>query len=181
MSGYQDLGKAGTHEEVPAEAAAPEDALDGEEPLGAAEAVEADLQLASLARERDEYLDALRRLQADFENYKKRMLKQQTDYLEHAAVALVERLLPVLDTVDLAVAHGGGQAVEQIWTALNETLAQQGLERIDPLGDPVDPTQHDAVLHEPGEGEAEVADVMRAGYRWKGRVLRPAMVKVRGS
>jgi molecular chaperone GrpE len=146
-----------------------------------ADAVEADLRLASLARERDEYLDALRRLQADFENYKKRMLKQQTDYLERAAVALVEKLLPVLDTVDLAVAHGGGEAVEQIWTALNDTLAQAGLERIDPLGDRFDPTQHDAVLHEPGDGEAEVADVMRAGYRWKGRVLRPAMVKVRGS
>jgi molecular chaperone GrpE len=172
-------GSADAERSVEADAAA--EAPEALDASAEAEKVEADLQLAALARQRDEYLDALRRLQADFENYKKRMLKQQTDYLERAAVSLVEKLLPVLDTVDLAVAHGGGEAVEQIWTALNDTLAQEGLERIDPLGDPFDPTQHDAVLHEPGEGEAQVADVMRAGYRWKGRVLRPAMVKVRGS
>ena len=145
------------------------------------QAVEADLALAGLAKERDEYLDALRRLQADFENYKKRMLKQQTDYLERAAQNLVDKLLPVLDTVDLAVAHGGGEAVEQIWSALNDALSKEGLERIDAMDVPFDPTEHDAVLHEPGDGAPEVVDVMRAGYRWKGRILRPAMVKVRGS
>jgi molecular chaperone GrpE len=147
----------------------------------AAAAVEADLELARLAKERDEYLDALRRLQADFENYKKRVLKQQTDQLERAAQSLVDKLLPVLDTVDLAVAHGGGEAVEHIWTALNDALAKEGLQRIDPMGASFDPNEHDAVLHEPGEGGPEVVDVMRAGYRWKGRILRPAMVKVRGS
>jgi molecular chaperone GrpE len=144
-------------------------------------AMEADIQQARLAQERDEYLDALRRLQADFENYTKRMVKQQTDYLERAAGALVDKLLPVLDTVDLAVAHGGGEAVEQIWTALNDALAHEGLERIDPTGAEFDPTEHDAVAHEPGDGAPEVVDVLRAGYRWKGKVLRPAMVKVRGS
>src|SRR3974390_1528387 len=119
MTGNYDVGKAGPDQEGPPEAPAPEDPLYSDEPSEAADAVEADLQLASLARERDEDLDALRPLQADFENHNKSMLKQQTDYLERAAVALVEKLLPVLDTVDLAVAHGGGEAVEQIWTALN--------------------------------------------------------------
>jgi molecular chaperone GrpE len=60
--------------------------------------VEADIDLAVMARERDEYLDALRRLQADFENYKKRMVRQQTEHLERAAEHLVDRLLPVFDT-----------------------------------------------------------------------------------
>jgi molecular chaperone GrpE len=182
-TGFNDVGVSAAGSVDPGRPVEPDAVSEAEvaDASAEAEAVEADLKLAALARERDEYLDALRRLQADFENYKKRMLKQQTDYLERAAVSLVEKLLPVLDTVDLAVAHGGGEAVEQIWTALNDTLAQEGLERIDPLGDPFDPTQHDAVLHEPGDGEAQVADVMRAGYRWKGRVLRPAMVKVRGS
>src|SRR2546421_11007967 len=59
-------------------------------------------ELSVLAKERDEYLDALRRLQADFENYKKRMIKQQTENLERAHEGLVEQLLPVLDTMDLA-------------------------------------------------------------------------------
>jgi molecular chaperone GrpE len=137
--------------------------------------------LAELALERDEYRDALIRLQADFENYKKRILKQQTEHLERAAQGLVEKLLPVLDAADLALAHGGGEDVKQISTALVAALEREGLERIDPVGGPFDPTLHDAVAHEPSdEGEQEVVEVLRAGYRWKGRVLRPAMVKVRG-
>ena len=137
--------------------------------------------MAELAIERDEYRDALVRLQADFENYKKRILKQQTEHLERAAQGLVEKLLPVLDAADLALAHGGGDDVKQISTALVGTLEREGLERIDPAGDPFDPTLHEAVAHEPSdEGVQEVVEVMRAGYRWKGRVLRPAMVKVRG-
>ena len=150
----------------------------------AAAAVEADLDAATLAKERDDYLDALRRLQADFENYKKRMVRQQTEHLERAAEHLITKLLPVFDTVDLAVAHGGGEEVQQVWSTLFDTLEKEGLERIDPMGQPFDPHLHEAVMHEPGDGdgtaEPEVVDVMRAGYRWKGRVLRPAMVKVKG-
>src|SRR4051794_3082100 len=144
--------------------------------------VENDIDIAAMAKERDEYLDALRRLQADFENYKKRMVRQQTEHLERAAEHLVEKLLPVFDTVDLAIAHGGGEEVQQVWSTLFDTLEKEGLERIDPMGQPFDPNQHEAVMHEPGDGdgEPEVIDVMRAGYRWKGRVLRPAMVKVKG-
>jgi molecular chaperone GrpE len=137
--------------------------------------------LIGLARERDEYREALVRLQADFENYRKRILKQQTEHLERAAQSLVEKLLPVLDTAELALAHGGGEDVKQITASLVGTLEREGLERIDPNGEAFDPTVHDAVAHEPSDGhEQEVAEVLRVGYRWKGRVLRPAMVKVRG-
>ncbi len=165
-------------------------------PVDAGSAVADDPTLAALATQRDEYLDALRRLQADFENYKKRVLKQQTEHLERAAEALVVKLLPVLDALDLAVAHAGdspeGKVVAPIASSLVDVLEKEGLERIDPRGQPFDPTQHDAVMHEPqeagegpekhegGGGEPQVSDVMRAGYRWKGRVLRPAMVKVKG-
>jgi molecular chaperone GrpE len=160
-----------------AEAAADLDAA-----VAAAE-VQVDLGVAAIAHERDEYLDALRRLQADFENYKKRVEKQQREHVERAAGMLVSKLLPVCDTVDLAIAHGGGEEVKQIWTALFEALEREGLERIDPVGVPFDPTVHDAVAHEPGDsGPAgpEVVEVLRAGYLWKGRVLRAAMVKVKG-
>jgi molecular chaperone GrpE len=136
--------------------------------------------IAELMRERDDYKDALIRLQADFENYKKRMIKQQTEHLERAAGYLVEKLLPVLDTADLAVAHGGGEEVKHVTAALGAALEREGLERIDPLGQPFDPTRDEAVAHEPGAGPQEVIEVMRAGYSWKGRMLRPAMVKVRG-
>jgi len=143
-------------------------------------AVESDL--IALQRERDDYLDALRRLQADFENFKKRTLKLQTEHLERAAQALVDKLLPVLDAADLAIAHGAGEAVAQVAGLLMDTLVREGLEGVDPKpGDPFDPTVHEAVAHEPGDGATQqVADLLRAGYRWKGVLLRPAMVKVRG-
>jgi molecular chaperone GrpE len=135
-----------------------------------------------LTRERDEYLDALRRTQADFENYRKRMMKQQADAAEAAASRLVEDLLPVLDACDAAIVHGATE-VEPIFATLLGTLEKAGLERIDPTGEPFDPNRHEAVMHEPaadGDEGTLVSDVMRRGYAWKGRVLRAAMVKVRG-
>jgi molecular chaperone GrpE len=148
----------------------------------AAEAVEQDI--AAIAAERDEFKALAQRIQADFENYKKRILKQQTEHLERAAEQLVAKLLPALDTADLAVAHGGGEAVEQVWITLTDALGREGLERIDPKDEAFDPTRHEAVMHEPGDAAADaeptVTEVMRAGYAWKGRVLRPAMVKVTG-
>ena len=136
----------------------------------------------SLERERDDYRDALQRLQADFENYKKRVVKQSEEVRARAAEGLVLQLLPVLDTADLALSHGAGEDVKQLSAALFAVLEKEGLEKIDTAGGPFDPTHHDAVAHDPGEGDGgqEVAEVMRAGYRWRGRVLRPAMVRVRG-
>jgi molecular chaperone GrpE len=149
-------------------------------------------------RERDEYLDALQRLQADFENYKKRMVRQQTDNLERAAEDLVAKVLPVLDAFDLARAHLGkgddlspeGKALVAGSTLLADTLAREGLERIGVAGEPFDPTTHEAVDSVSGPGSDEtheaaprgpvIDEVLRAGYRWKGRVIRPAMVRVRG-
>jgi molecular chaperone GrpE len=166
------------HSTAPAESGSA-DVLAGDALAEAEAVIEADI--ASILAERDEYLDALRRLQADFENFKKRTLKQQTEHLERAAQALVEKLLPVLDAAELAMAHGGGEPVAQIGQLLFETLIKEGLDGISPKpGDPFDPTEHEAVVHEPGDEEPHVVDVLRAGYRWKGRLLRPAMVKVRG-
>jgi molecular chaperone GrpE len=124
----------------------------------------------------------LKRLQADFENYKKRILKQQTEHLERAAEGLVEKLLPVLDTFDLAGAHGG-EGLDQVHGQLMAALEKEGLERIDAVGKPFDPNEHDAVAHEPADGDPSgpvVSEVMRTGYRFKGKLLRPAMVKVKG-
>ncbi|HEX4979902.1 MAG TPA: nucleotide exchange factor GrpE [Acidimicrobiales bacterium] len=172
-------------EEVPAADAAPPGGESGEGDADPARVVEADLDeaISAVEKERDDYLDALRRLQADFENYKKRMTRQQTELLERAGQDLVERLLPVLDAVDLARQHDAGEGVEQIASALTEALSREGLERIDGVGDPFDPNEHEAVAHQPteeGDDGQVVAAVMRAGYRWKGRLLRPAMVAVRG-
>ena len=163
---------------APNDGGAPADETSADE-VDEAESVVLD-DLRALQSERDDYLDALRRVQADFENYKKRMIKQQTEHLERAAEGLVERLLPVLDAFDLALAHGATD-LEPIHRSLVGVLEAEGLERLDPLGKPFDPNEHEAVVHEAGDADPpEVAEVLRAGYRWKGRVLRPAMVKVKG-
>lgn len=133
---------------------------------------------ATLAAERDDYLLQLQHLKADFDNYRKRVIKQQGEQVERAAEGLVSKLLEVLDTFDLALAHDVG--FDQVHSALMGVLEKEGLERLDPVGEPFDPNESDAVAHEEGDGGPVVADVLRAGYRWKGRVLRPAMVKVRG-
>jgi molecular chaperone GrpE len=144
-------------------------------------------------RERDEYLLALQRTQADFENYRKRVTRLQEEQSARASGQLVERLLPVLDTLDLAEAHlneslevsEDGKALRASRAMLMDTLAKEGLERVDQAGVPFDPSVHDAVAH--AEAEAEdgqdgpvVEEVLRAGYRWKGQELRAAMVRVRG-
>jgi len=147
---------------------------------GSVEELIADLERTS--RERDEFLEALRRTQADFENYRKRIMKQQADDVARASGNLVEKLLPVLDACDGALRHGAAE-VEPVFASLLGALEKEGLERIDPTGEEFDPTRHEAVMHEPAEdGDAvtRVSDVMRTGYAWKGRLVRPAMVKVRG-
>jgi molecular chaperone GrpE len=142
----------------------------------AADAVEVDLEL--LLAEREQYLDAYRRAQADFENYRKQAQKRQDDAVVRSLGSFVEGLLPVLDSCDAALAHGASE-VEPVLAALYGALSKEGLERIDPKGAAFDPEEAEAVVHEPGEGgEQMVAEVLRPGYRWRGRVLRPAMVKV---
>ena len=145
-----------------------------EKPLRASERA----TLKRLEKERAEFLEQLQRTRADFDNYRKRMLRQQGEHVERAAEALVEKLLPVLDNFDAAVAHGTG--FEQVQASLMSALEKEGLERIHPVDKPFDPTEADAVAHEQGDGGPVVAEVLRSGYRWKGRVVRPAMVRVRG-
>ena len=140
------------------------------------------LDLERTIVERDQYLDSLRRNQADFENYRKRVAKQAGEDAARAAESLVDKLLPVLDACDGAVAHGATE-VEPIFASLLGTLEKEGLVRINPAGEPFDPNVHEAVLHEPAlddDAGTVVSDVLRPGYIWKGRVVRPAMVKVRG-
>lgn len=139
-----------------------------------------DDQVGAVAAERDAYKETAQRLQADLENYRKRMVKQQGEALERANEGLVSKLLPVLDTIDLAKAHEPNGSLEQVAVALMEVLSKEGLERVASVEQPFDPSVHEAVAHEAGDGGPRVVEEMRAGYKWKGRVIRPAMVKVAG-
>jgi molecular chaperone GrpE len=145
--------------------------------------------LTAMTIERDEYLDTLRRVQAEFENYKKRMVRQQTEQLERAAEGLVNKLLPVLDNLALALSHidtdatEEGKALGQLNNSVWDVLAKEGLEKVEPLDQEFDPNEAEAVMHEPaedGQDGSKVVEVFRPGYRYRGRVLRAAMVKVRG-
>ena len=158
----------------------------GDEPVLAAEqsaeeaAATVEHDIDALVAERDQYRDIALRLQADFENYRKRVAAQGDAEIDRATGKLAESLLPVLDACEAGFAHDPA-GVEPIWSALMGALQRQGLEAMDLVGKPFDPSFADAVVHEPGDGaEPSVADVLRTGYVWKGRVLRPAMVKVHG-
>jgi molecular chaperone GrpE len=152
----------------------------------AAEAEQFTVDLDALQREREELLDTTRRLQADFENYRKRVLREQTALVERATEGLLEQILSVLDSFELALRNlEGGEVdekvrkgIELVFAELVGVLERAGLERIDALGTPFDPNEHEAVLQDDGEGEPRVGDVLRTGWKLKGRVLRPAMVKV---
>ena len=144
------------------------------------EPVTSEVSIEDAVKERDEFKDIALRVQADFENYRKRAATQMSDELDRALGKLVEQLLPVLDACEAAVAHGV-EGVEQVWSSLIGALQKQGLEALDLAGKPFDPALADAVMHEEGDGsEPVVLEVLRTGYRWKGRVLRAAMVKVKG-
>jgi molecular chaperone GrpE len=149
-------------------------------------AIAADLDKARA--EAESYLDDLRRLQADFDNYRKRTLREQTARTASASQALVTRLLPVLDNFELAVSAAEQsrdfdrmlKGVEMVLGALREVLEGEGLVKIEAEGKPFDPERHEAVIaveHEDTE-PGMVLDIVRTGYELGGKVLRPAMVKV---
>jgi molecular chaperone GrpE len=127
------------------------------------------------------------RLAADFENYKKRIRQEQLDTMKYAAATVAERLLPVVDDADRALSHAP-EGVDENWLKgvrltfqkLEEVLGSVGVERIEALGSPFDPKQHEAVASEETSKHPEdtVVAELRAGYRMHDRVLRPALVKV---
>lgn len=135
-----------------------------------------------LTRERDEFKDIALRVQAEFENYRKRSAAQLIDESDRNSGRIVEGLLAVLDACEAAMAHGIA-GVDPIFSAMLTALQKQGLEVLDLVNTVFDPSVADAVVHEPADvdgDETKVVEVLRTGYRWKGRVLRAAMVKVKG-
>ena len=143
--------------------------------------------LDSALAEAGQYREHLQRLQAEFDNYRKRVLREQTSAVELAAKPVIRRLLEVLDDFDLALMHAQDRpdfdrflhGVELVYAKLLDTLRTEGLERMDAQGKPFDPEMHEALMQSgEGDGDPVVADVLRPGYTLKGRVLRPAGVRV---
>ncbi len=143
-------------------------------------------RLAALERERDEYLDSLQRLKAEFDNFRKRTAREQASFSARASEALVKEILPILDDLERALEAAEEheeakleEGVRLVHRALVEALARQGLEVIDTDG-AFDPHVHEALLAQPVEDaeSGSVVQVLQKGYRLGDRVLRPARVVV---
>ena len=167
--------------------------LSQESPEASAEMVEQDINVLSerlkdKETEAEEYLNALQRLQADFENYKKRMLKEQTEILGMASKNLIQELIPVVDNLERAIEAGKqttdiatfSKGVELVYSQLMDVLKKTGVSQIDPHGEEFDPFHHEAVMQVESNEHADntIIEVLQKGYLLKGRLLRPASVKV---
>jgi molecular chaperone GrpE len=142
-------------------------------------ASEIEAEIAELAAQRDQYKDIAQRVQADFENYRKRVQQQVRDEADRASSKLAAALLPVLDAAESAYL-GHPDEVGPLLNVMLSELRKQGLETLHLQDQPFDPNVAEAVAHEPGDGgEVVVAEVLRSGYTWNGRTLRPAMVRTR--
>jgi molecular chaperone GrpE len=151
-----------------------------------------DAQLASMAAERDQALaekadvvDRLLRARAEFDNARRRAERERSDFLQFASMDLVKDLLPVLDDFERALKvetadSNYAKGVELIYQRLFDTLKKMGLEPIEAMGKTFDPNLHQAIERvETDEAEDHsVLGEFQRGYNFKGKLLRPAMVRV---
>jgi len=165
-----------------AESGAPENAGQPVEPV----AGELDAQIEKLKSENAAYLDRLARLQAEFDNFRKRSAREQQEYRDYALADALKQLLPILDSLDRALktetatAETFRSGVELIDRQFHDTLAKLGVEPVPAQGQPFDPNLHQAIgmVESTDVPDNHVADELLRGYRIKDRLLRPAMVRV---
>lgn len=132
----------------------------------------------------EEYLNRLQRLQADFENYRRRITKEKEEFHKYASESLICSLLPILDNFERAIAAGEGEnllsGVEMIFRQLKEILEKEGLCSIEAVKTEFDPNRHEAVMTVENDDYPDntVIEEFQKGYLLKDKVIRPAMVKV---
>jgi molecular chaperone GrpE len=156
-----------------------------DEPVEVEQLDEAVDPLAAAEKERDEYLDALQRLKAEFDNYRKRVAREEAATASRASERLVRELVPVLDdlerALEAATQHEEAkleEGVRLVHRALADALAKEGLAEI-PTDGAFDPHTQEALLSQPSEAaEGSVVQVLQKGYTLSGRVLRPARVAI---
>ncbi len=152
-------------------------------PAGETPAVETEIQ--KLKAERDSLLDRLARAQAEFENSRRRAAKEQQDFRDYATMDGLKALLPVIDSFERALQAKSDpgdfrSGVELIYKQLQDALAKQGVREIPAKGEPFDPRYHEAIemVETSDAADHEVLEELQRGYKFKDRLLRPAMVKV---
>ena len=142
-------------------------------------------EMEKLRAERDDLKDLLLRRQAEFDNFRKRSERDRSDYLQYAAADMVKDLLPVLDDFERALkvetpSSDYAKGVEMIYNRMFDTFKKLGLEPIEATGKPFDPHLHQAIerVETTDAADNTVLGEFQRGYNFKGRLLRPAMVRV---
>ena len=177
-AGEQDPGNEAEYEE----AVERPDGFDGEAEASAVEAPR------TVEQERDEYLDLARRTQAELENFRKRVARDQATTTARAKAGIVRELLPVVDNLERALGAaaeaeaGVSDGIRLVLSELAAVLERNGVSAFDPSGEPFDPTFHEAISTQPANGgdSGVVLNVVEKGYRAGETVLRPARVVVSG-
>ncbi|MDE0268431.1 MAG: nucleotide exchange factor GrpE [Acidimicrobiaceae bacterium] len=141
------------------------------------------VELVEAQAERDAYRNDLLRVTSEFTNFRKQTTKRNEEIVAQAASKLVVSLLPVLDAFEAAVSQGV-DGIDALQTQMLGVLQNGGLSIVGVEGEIFDPTRHEAVVHEASEDDdgspTQVVAVLRTGYAWQSKILRPAMVKVKG-
>ncbi len=139
------------------------------------------------AKDRDEklneYKTTLQRLQADFENYKKRVEKEKNDFMQFAAANVFSKMLPIVDSFELAMKNKDKkeqfiQGTELIYQQLTSFLEHEGVKKINAANQKFDPFYHEAILQEPSDKDNIVLEELQAGYKYNDRILRYSKVKI---
>lgn len=174
------------------EAANPADsAAEGTSAGEAANAAEPeDPRIAELRQQAEEYNNRYLRAQADFDNFRRRTMKEKEELAQYASMKLITQLLPVVDNFGRALQTSGDQSdsqsfhkgVDMIYRQLLQVLEAEGLKAMEPVGQPFDPEVHQAIMQVESDEHEEgiVVEVVQPGYWLKDKVIRPAMVKVSG-
>ena len=172
-----------THE-LPASDNAGDDSATIESPSSRPSVESSELQ--KLRVERDTLIDRLARLQAEFENSRKRTTREQQDFREYAVADAIRALLPTLDSFERALQTGSAEksefrdGIELIYKQLQDALVKLGLRAIPAKGEPFDPHVHEAIemVETTDAADHQILEELQRGYKLKDRLLRPSMVKV---
>lgn len=143
-------------------------------------------EVETLKGERDALLDRLARLQAEFDNARKRAMREQQEFREFAAADVIKSILPTLDSFERALKASAGEAsdfrngIELIYRQLQDALEKAGVRPIAAVGQPFDPRVHEAIemVDTTEASDHQVLEELQRGYKYKDRLLRPAMVRV---
>ncbi len=190
MSGIDEPDASSEEEPAAGSASSADPALSGDEAVEVESEPEPEQEsepepvlsvLDLLTAERDQHLNDLQRVTAEFANFRKQTDKRNAEIVRQAAARVMQAILPVLDACDAAALQEVA-GVEPIAAQLRSVLESEGLEIIDQT-EAFDPNRHEAAMSEPADEdqvEPMVSEVLRTGYAFNGRILRAAMVKVKG-